>query len=91
MYAMRMALVAPTRGQRGQRFSHGYLHWIPGYGIMILVPSELNMLETGSYKQRNIGIGSMAFEVGNPITRPCFATDIRGSGKLTSGKNQYPY
>jgi len=76
---------------RKLRFSHGYLHWNPVYGTTILVISESNMWETGSYKHMNIGIGSMAFEVGNPITRPCFATEILESGRPTSGKNQYPY
>ena len=33
---------------RGIKFSHGYLHWNPEYGTMILEPTESNMWETGS-------------------------------------------
>ena len=31
----------------------------------------------------------MAFAVGNPKIRPCFAMEIRGSGKPTLGKKPY--
>jgi len=75
---------------RRLRFSHGYLHWNPEYGTRILEPTESNMWETGSYEQRNIGIGSMEFAVGNPAVRPCFATEIRGPARPTSGKKPYP-
>ena len=75
---------------RGIRFSHGYLHWNPEYGTMILEPTESNMWETGSYGQRNIRIGAMAFTVANPISRPCLVTEIRGSARPTLGKKPYP-
>ena len=48
------------------------------------------MWETGSCEKRNIGIGSMAFTVGNPGVRPFFATEIRGWARPTSGKKPCP-
>jgi len=54
---------------------------------MILEPTESNTWETGSYEQRNIGIGSMA--VRNPAVRPCFAMGIQGSARPTSGTKPY--
>ena len=41
-------------------------------------------------EQRNIGIGSVAFAVENPVIRHCFATGIRESARPTSGKEPYP-
>ena len=80
-------MVVPTRGIR---FSHGYPLWNPEYGTMILELTESSMWETGSYGQRNIGIGSMVFAMGNPVVRPCFAMELRGSARPTSGKRSYP-
>ena len=57
---------------------------------MMLDPSVSNMWETGSYKQRNGEVGSMAFAAEDPIIRPCFAMEIRGLGKPTSRKKAYP-
>jgi len=47
------------------------------------------MWETGSYRRRNIGIGSIAFAVGNLVARPCFAMELRGSARPTLGKELY--
>ena len=48
------------------------------------------MWDTGSYGKRNTGIGSMAFGVGSPIIQPCFAPELRGSARPTSGEGPYP-
>ena len=74
---------------RGLRFSHGYLHSNPKYGTMILESAGSRMWETGSSEQRNIRTGSMELVVGNPIIPLCFATEIRGLVKPTSGKKLY--
>lgn len=74
---------------RGLRFLSGYLHWNPECRIMMLESTEPNMWETGSYEKRNIGIGSMAFPVENPIIRLWFAAEIRESARPTSGKNAH--
>ena len=58
---------------------------------MILEPNESRMWETGSYEQRSIRIGSMAFTVESPVIRPCFATELQGSARPTSGKKAYLY
>jgi len=58
---------------------------------MILEPTESRMWESGSFEQRNIRIGSMAFAVGNPVIQSCFATETQGSAKPTSGKKLYFY
>ena len=54
---------------------------------MILETTESKMWETGSYKPRNIGIGLglVVFAVEGLIIQPCFATEIRGSVRPTSG------
>ena len=75
---------------RGIGFSHGYLHWTPGYGIRILENTESKMWDTGYYDRRNIRIGLAAFTMVNPIIRPCFVTEIRGSGRPTSGMKPHP-
>jgi len=75
---------------RELRFSHGYHNWTPGYGTAVSETTESNMLGTGSYEQRNTGVGSMAFAVENPIIQPCFAMEIRGSAKPTLGTEPYP-
>jgi len=72
---------------RGLIFSHGYLRSNPKNGTIILGAAGSRMWETGSSKQRNIRIGSMAFAV---KIRPCFATDIRGSVKPILGEKSYP-
>ena len=74
---------------RGLRFLSGYLHWNPECRIMMLESTELNMWETGSYEERNIGIGSMAFPAENSIIRLWFAAEIRESARPTSGKNAH--
>jgi len=52
---------------------------------VIFETTESKMWEAGSYEQRNTGVGSMAFAVTNPIILPCFATEIQGQARLTSG------
>jgi len=47
------------------------------------------MWETGSYKQRNIEIGSVVIMVRDPVVQPCFAMEIRGSVRPTLGKKAY--
>ena len=47
------------------------------------------MWETGSYKQRNIEIGSMVTMVRDPIIQPCFAMEARGSARPTLGKGAH--
>ena len=77
------------RGLRGLRFSHGYLHSNPKYGTAISEPAGSRMWETRSLEQNNIGVGLMAFVVGDPIVQPCSATEIRWSVKHSSGKKPF--
>ena len=56
---------------------------------MILELAESRVWGTGSYEAKNIRIGSVAFVMESPIIRPCFAVEIRGSERPTSGKKPY--
>ena len=56
---------------------------------MMLESTEPNMWETGSYKQKDIGVGPMVFPVENPIIRVCFATEIQESVRSISGKSAH--
>ena len=81
-----LTLVVPMRRLR---FSHGYLRWNHAHGIVISQSIESQVWETGSLKQRNFGIGSMVVAVESPVIRPCFATELQGSVRPTSGKRLY--
>jgi len=57
---------------------------------MILEPNESKMWEIGSCEQKDIGDGSKALAVEIPVIQLCFATEIRGSARPTSGKKVHP-
>jgi len=80
-----VTLLRPTRGRR---FWPGYRHLNPRYGTRKFEPAELVRWETGSFKLRNIGIGSVVFVGVNLMAEPCFATGVQKLARLTLGERE---
>ena len=60
----------------------------PGYSTRTLGLAGSMRWETGSFKLRNIGIGSVVFVGVNLMVQPCFATGVQGLARLTLGKRE---
>ena len=73
---------------RGQKFWPGYLHWKPRDGTTTSKPVGSTRWEAGFYKLRNTGIGVVVFVWVNLTVQPCFATEVRGLARPSSGERE---
>jgi len=71
---------------RGLKFWPGYPHSNPRYGTRAFEPVGSTGWETGSYRLRNIGIGSAVSVWMGLVVRPCSAMEARGLGSPTLGR-----
>ena len=72
---------------RGQRFWPGYLHSSPGHGTRTFGPVGSTRSETGFYELKNIRVG-LVFMWANLMVQPCFATEVRGLARHSSGERE---
>jgi len=80
-----VTLLRPTWGRR---FWLGYLHLNLRYGTTTSEPVESTEWGTGSFKLRNIGIGSVVFVGVNLMVQPCFVPGVRGLARLSLGERE---
>ena len=68
----------------------GYPQLSLSHGIRTLESAGSTNWGAGFYEPTNTEIGLMVIAKVNPITQSCFATEVQGSARLTSGKSNAP-
>jgi len=73
---------------RGLKFWPGYLHSNPRDGTTTSKLVGSTRWVTGFYKLRNIGVGLLVFMWVDLMVQPCFATEVRGLARPSSGERE---
>jgi len=73
----------------GLKFWPGYLRSSPGYGTRTFGPGGSTRWEAGFYKLRNIRVGLVVFVLVRLMGQPCFATEVRGLARPSSGERRF--